>query len=103
MQNLSKCHRCRKNFINEELNSHVCNPYFTGIEEIGITYWFEGKTNKDGDKVIIAKGFDGKLYYLVQCSHNPPHQPKGNTDNLPTRKQNPVKGTVTFSVVLIDC
>ena len=27
-----------------------------------------------------------------------PHQPKGNTDNLPTRKQNLCQGTVTLQV-----
>lgn len=73
MQNVTKCPRCDKTFINEELDSHVCNPRFTGIIQIGIVYWFEGQTNKDGDKIIMAKGFDGKLYQLVHCEHNPPH------------------------------
>lgn len=35
----------------------------------------------------------------------PPHQPKGNTDNIPTRKQNPIKGSVQsegHSVILLN-
>ena len=89
MDNLTKCLRCGKNFINEELESHVCNPRFTGVIQIGVVYWFEGKTNQDGDKVIMAKGFDGKLYQLVHCTHNPPHQPKVNTNNTTDKETEP--------------
>jgi hypothetical protein len=87
MQNVTKCPRCKKDFINEELESHICNPRFKGVIQIGVVYWFEGQMNENGDKIIIAKGFDGIIYHLVHCTHNPPHQPKGNTDNIPTRKQ----------------
>jgi len=81
MPNVTKCLRCEKTFINEELDSHICNPRFRGVIRIGVVYWFEGQLNKDGDKVIMAKGFNGKLYQLVHCTHNPPHQPRGNTYN----------------------
>ena len=107
MNNISKCFRCGKSFISEELDSHVCNPYFTGIIEIGITSWFEGQINKDGDKVLIAKGFDGKLYHLVQCNHNPPHFLPSSTESKHDKhyrqgNRTCVKELLPYRLIFID-
>lgn len=73
MKNVSKCSRCSKDLISEEFNEHVCNAPYLGIIELGINYWFEGKSDKNGDQIFIVKGLDGMIYRLVKCSHNPPH------------------------------
>ena len=67
------CERCRKSFIDEELDLHTCSPTLTKTQEIGIDYIFEGKNNNNGDKIYMAKGLNGIMYRLVQCPHNPTH------------------------------
>lgn len=71
------CGRCKKEFIEEEFENHVCTPRATEIQEIGIDYILKGKTNENGDLVWMVKGLNGILYRLVECIHNPPHP---NTD-----------------------
>lgn len=74
-----KCDRCNKSLIEEEFSNHVCTPRLTKTQEIGIDYIFTGKTDQNGDIVHIAKGLNGIMYRLVQCSHNPTH-----TNTYPT-------------------
>ena len=85
MNNVTKCQRCNKNLIEEEFHSHVCTPNIICMKEIVIDYYYELEKDVLGDSIVIAKGLDGTLYKLRKCPHNPPHQPKGNTDNIPTR------------------
>lgn len=67
------CERCKKSFIDEEFDQHLCTPIPKKIQELGIDYIFEGNINENGDQVYIAKGLNGIMYKLVQCSHNPTH------------------------------
>jgi len=71
--NTRKCERCGKTSISEEFEKHDCTITTYKVQEIGITNWFEGKTDENGDKVLMAHGLNGILYRLVKCSHNPPH------------------------------
>lgn len=71
--NTRKCSRCGKNFIVEEFALHECTITTVNVQEIGITGWFEGKIDENGDQVLIAHGLNGILYRLVKCEHDPPH------------------------------
>ena len=71
--NTIKCVRCHKTVISEEFDRHDCTIITYKVQEIGITHWFEGKVDENGDKVLIAHGLNGILYRLVECDHNPPH------------------------------
>lgn len=73
MTEIIKCERCRKSFIQEEYHNHTCYPQTTKVQEIGIDRIFGSTTNGNGDQVYIAKGLNGIMYRLVQCSHNPTH------------------------------
>jgi len=73
------CERCKKTFIEEEINDHLCTPISTKTQEIGIDYIFKGEIDQNGDRIQIAKGLNGILYRLVECPHNPTH-----TNTYPT-------------------
>ena len=75
--NTEKCFRCGKTLISEEIATHECTIATHDVQEIGITGWFEGRIDENGDRVLIAHGLNGILYRLVNCHHNPPHP---NTD-----------------------
>ena len=79
MNNTVSCERCKKQFIDEELDSHFCTPKTTKAQEIGIDFILKGELNENGDTVHIAKGLNGILYRLVECPHNPTH-----TNTYPT-------------------
>lgn len=79
MNNTVYCERCKKQFIDEEFSSHFCDPITTNIQEIGIDYLLDSEIDEHGDQVHIAKGLNGILYRLVECSHNPSH-----TNTYPT-------------------
>lgn len=79
MTKIPSCERCKKTFIDEEFDEHLCTPVSTRTQEIGIDYIFEGEIDQNGDKVHIAKGLNGIIYRLVECSHNPTH-----TNTYPT-------------------
>lgn len=78
--NTKTCDRCLKTVISEEFDSHDCTIATWKVQEIGITQWFKGQQDENGDKVLIAHGLNGILYRLVECSHNPPHP-----DTRPTK------------------
>lgn len=67
------CERCKKTFIDEEYPNHVCDPLTTKLQEIGLHRMYGSVTNENGDIVHIAKGLNGIMYRLVECTHNPPH------------------------------
>ena len=73
MSNIIKCRRCRKTFIIEEYDNHVCTPILTDVKEIMIDYYFKARSNNN-DIVIMVKGLDGTLYRMVECRHNFTHK-----------------------------
>ncbi len=73
-----KCKTCGFSIIEDELLIHQC---FTGkIKDIMF----------DTNQPYIIHIFDGQKW--LTCP-NLRHQPTGNTDNIPTRKQNLIKYT----------
>ena len=79
MNDIINCERCRKSFIEEEYQDHVCSPITTRLQEIGFDKIFDSVTDENGDKVYMAIGLNGILYRLVMCQHNPTH-----TNTYPT-------------------
>ena len=73
MNNLVSCQRCKKSFIEEEYPDHSCSPITTRLQEIGLDQMYGSTINNNGDTVYMAKGLNGIMYRLVQCSHNPTH------------------------------
>ncbi|MHB8547423.1 MAG: hypothetical protein ACYDAJ_11720 [Nitrosotalea sp.] len=55
MSNTVSCERCKKQFIDEELDDHFCTPKATKAQEIGIDFILKGELNENGDTVHIAK------------------------------------------------
>lgn len=83
------CQRCKKQFIDEEFDSHECSPMATKAQEIGIDYMLEGEINENRDMEYIAKGLNGIIYRLVECHHNPTHTNADPTffDSLEARRR----------------
>ena len=71
--NTKTCGRCHKTTISEEFDNHDCFIATWKVQEIGITQWFKGQQDENGDQVLIAHGLNGILYRFVECAHNPPH------------------------------
>lgn len=67
------CGRCKQSFIDEEYDKHECSPITTRLQEIGLDKMYGSTPNQNGDIVFFAKGLNGIMYRLVQCSHNPTH------------------------------
>jgi hypothetical protein len=73
MSNIGRCERCGSFLIEEQQREHKCEIPFNGCKTIFFDWIGNGFTDKVNDKVIMAKGLDGRLYSLIECSHNPPH------------------------------
>ncbi len=89
MSKIPHCERCRQSFIDEELDGHDCSPITIALQEIGIDRMYGFTTNKNGDKVHLAKGLNGIIYRFVECRHNPPHTSTDQTkfDNPETNRR----------------
>jgi hypothetical protein len=76
-------------FIDEEYDEHACSPLTTKLQEIGLDQMYGSCINEDNDLVYMAKGLNGIIYRLVQCTHNPPHTNTYPTsfDNFEIRQQ----------------
>ena len=80
------CKNCHLDIIEEELGYHTC---FTGkIKNVEF----------DSNRPYIIRVFDGQKW--LNCP-NLRHQPTGNTDNIPTRKQNLIEVIVNSTVDLL--
>jgi hypothetical protein len=66
---MEKCPYCGKYLLAKQVRTHVCDSPFADVREIPVMFFYE-TTRDDGDKLVIARGFDGVLYRLVKC-HNP--------------------------------
>jgi hypothetical protein len=77
MNNISRCSKCNKEFIGEELQTHEKECIIT-VKEIPISFFFV--KNRQNREIIIAKGNDGILYRLVKIS-------KSSSDDKFTRKR----------------
>jgi hypothetical protein len=67
--NLVRCLRCRRTFIREEYEEHLCTPDHKGVRRIPIDMWSESKTDS-GEPMIMAFGLDGFVYRLEQVKEN---------------------------------
>jgi hypothetical protein len=64
MRNISRCSKCNKEFIAEEIKSHE-EQCINQVREIPISFYFI--KNKQNREIIVAKGRDdGMLYRLVK-------------------------------------
>lgn len=91
--------------IDEEYENHNCLPKIKGWKTINIAHFY---TNKDpnGNDIIHILGWDGIDYEFLEQKDDKihsklPYQPTGNTDNIPTRKQSLIEGSVASSVVFL--
>lgn len=73
MMNAGRCPRCHAFLIEEELATHRCRTQLQGVATIMIDHYFETHADDEGHKILFARGFDGYIYRLVVCKHNPPH------------------------------
>jgi hypothetical protein len=73
MLNAGRCPKCNAFLIAEDFADHKCKVAFQGIQTIIIDHYYETHADKDGHKIVFAKGLNGYLYRLVICKHNPSH------------------------------
>lgn len=78
-----ECTRCRNIFIDEEYDSHKCEPKYTGYKLSNISSYriFD---DLDGNKNISVTDFNGVSHRFTHIPENKeltkiPYQPKGNS------------------------
>ena len=62
MENITRCTRCKKTFIAEEMEAH--KDCFVGVKQIPIVYYYT--LTKEDKEIVMAKGKDGIMYRLVK-------------------------------------
>jgi hypothetical protein len=72
MMNVGRCTRCGAFLIEEESESHKCEIRVKEVKDIYFQWITDGITNKNGDLERTGLAFDGTLYGLYLCEHNPP-------------------------------
>lgn len=78
--------------IDEEYDSHNCLPKIRDWKTVEIAHFYINKDSQ-GRKIIHILGWDGTDYEFLEGNEEKalskmPYQPTGNTNNIPTRKQN---------------
>jgi hypothetical protein len=71
--NVGRCPNCKEFLIAEELANHKCiqkPKRLQGIETVMIHNYFETHADKEGHKILFAKGLDGWLYRMIICEHH---------------------------------
>jgi len=63
---MEQCPYCKKYLLASQIEQHVCNAPLLDVKEIPVLFSCQ-TTNDNGEKVIIARGYDGVLYRLVKC------------------------------------
>lgn len=76
MMNAGRCPRCNTFLIAEDVANHRCKMRLQGITTVMIHDYFETHADRQGHKILFAKGLDGYLYRLIMCKHKPPHATK---------------------------
>ena len=71
--NVGRCEICGSFLIGEQSKSHKCEIRVKKVKDICLRWVTDGVTNKNGDLERTALAFDGTLYGLILCKHNPPH------------------------------
>ena len=76
MMNVGRCPTCNAFLIAEDLANHRCKMRLQGTATVMIYDYFKTHADREGHKIVFAKGLDGYLYRLVICKHKPPHTAK---------------------------
>jgi len=66
---MEQCPYCKKYLLACQRQEHKCDAPLVDVKEIPVIFFYELLT-KDSRKIVIARGFDGVLYLLIQ-SRNP--------------------------------
>jgi hypothetical protein len=99
MINVGRCPSCHVFLISEEFVNHTCEKKLQGIRTIQVSHYYETHEDREGHKMVFARGFDGYLYRLIVCKHNPPHSAKRNfTPNRNDDTNHRLDRTVELSV-----
>jgi hypothetical protein len=65
---VEQCPHCKKYLTYEQAKGHQCTSQIANIKEIPVSYCYQ-LTDDNGIKTVIAHGFDGILYRLVECKN----------------------------------
>lgn len=71
--NVGRCTVCGKFLIGEQGESHKCEIEIKEVKDVYFQWMTDGITHKNGDLERTGLAFDGTLYGLYLCKHNPPH------------------------------
>jgi hypothetical protein len=63
---MERCPYCKKYLLASQIRSHICDASLLGVKEIPVVFFCE-TTDQKGNKLVLARGYDGFLYRLVKC------------------------------------
>ena len=66
---MEKCPWCHQFVLSSQIEQHICDAPLIDVKEIPVLFSYI-TTDRKGNKVTIARGYDGVLYRLVK-SKNP--------------------------------
>ena len=65
---MERCPYCKKYLLANQIEQHVCDAPLQDVREIPILFDYE-TSNGDGERIIVARGYDGVLYRLVKTKN----------------------------------
>jgi hypothetical protein len=65
---MERCPYCKQYLLASQIKQHVCNAPLIDVREIPVLFSYE-TSDINGERVIIARGYDGVLYRLVKTKN----------------------------------
>lgn len=93
---IEQCPYCHKYLTYAQAKVHQCLSRIENIKEIPVLYCYE-LSDDNGAKTVIAHGFDGILYRLVECKNPISRSPSDDSYHEPSNRRK-VTRTVEFLV-----
>ncbi len=98
MGELVRCARCKKILIDEEYDSHDCNPINNGWKNVKAAYYYITKDSQK-QEVIFIVGLDGIDYNFTIIQKHESDKRHLSTENLQDKSSTEEFDSTTFKVL----
>jgi hypothetical protein len=65
---MEKCPYCNQYYLPIQKKDHFCDAPLIDVKEIPVIFSYD-VSEDNGDKVTVARGYDGILYRLIRCKN----------------------------------
>jgi hypothetical protein len=96
---IERCPFCQKFMTAKQVKTHQCDAHpFSSVKEIPVLYYYE--VPEGNEKVIIAHGYDGIMYRLIECKNPLAHKSSSDDGYHDRSNRRKVNRTKTCSIFI---